>query len=457
MAETVDHVALEWDTPLFLTARTQFEHALPHASVPDRVAERLRSRAGATAASCSVSVPVRGSGSVRGITIPSLPPSDDRRAFANPVSAGYFDTFGLTLLRGRELADSDGAEAAPVAVIDDQLAREYFGDADPLGKTLQFGVRDPREPMTIVGIVGNVHQEDSLRDARVRTVYTPLAQEYDVPRRLTVAVRSTEPTASLTAAARTETRAVSGDAVVTYVRTMEQQIGGTMVRERVLVLLAAVIGTALIVDSLAIRPLEMNKKRLEQRVVETRNNVKIAEAALKMQEGVADPDAVKRSYRDALRKQLAEIDQSMQGLQRGLVPPEKMAKLLEADQMKTIAFPEGSLVGDWRRGERIAQSGTGSTWSDRAGAPGGGSCYNCHQLGPQEASFGTLGPSLRNFGKLRGNGPDIQRYVYGKIYNAKAYNLCSQMPRLGYAGTLSPEQIRDLVGLLLDPASPVNQ
>ena len=46
----------------------------------------------------------------------------------------------------------------------------------------------------------------------------------------------------------------------------------------------------------------------------------------------------------------------------------------------------------------------------------------------------------------------MQRYVYGKIYNAKAYNLCSQMPRLGYSGTLTPEQIKDLVALLLDPA-----
>jgi sulfur-oxidizing protein SoxX len=90
-------------------------------------------------------------------------------------------------------------------------------------------------------------------------------------------------------------------------------------------------------------------------------------------------------------------------------------------------------------------------------APAGGSCYNCHQLSPQEASYGTLGPSLLRFGATRGNGPEMQRYVYGKIYNAKAYNLCSQMPRLGHSGTLTPEQIKDLVGLLLDPASPVNK
>jgi L-cysteine S-thiosulfotransferase len=167
--------------------------------------------------------------------------------------------------------------------------------------------------------------------------------------------------------------------------------------------------------------------------------------------------------RDFQARGQATMDRVVQdGLQRlctesGNQPPADVAKALEADQMKAIAFPSGSLIGDWKLGERIAQSGAGATWSDRPGNPAGGSCYNCHQLSPREASFGTLGPSLLGFGKLRGNGPEIQRYVYGKIYNAKAYSLCSQMPRLGHSGTLTSAQIKDLVGLLLDPASPVNQ
>ena len=138
-------------------------------------------------------------------------------------------------------------------------------------------------------------------------------------------------------------------------------------------------------------------------------------------------------------------------------PPAELAKALEADQMKSIVFPQGSLIGDWQRGEAIAQSGRGMTWNDKPGEPAGGSCYNCHDLSPRELSHGTIGPSLRGFGKVRGASPEVQRYVYGKIYNAKAYNLCSQMPRLGASGTLTPEQIKDLVALLLDPASPVNQ
>ncbi len=102
-----------------------------------------------------------------------------------------------------------------------------------------------------------------------------------------------------------------------------------VMRERVMVLAAAVVGTAFLFDTIAIRPLEVRMKRLALQVAEARQNIKVAETTLSSQEAVADPDIVKRSYREALRKQLAEIDQSMLGLQRGLVPPEKMAKLLE--------------------------------------------------------------------------------------------------------------------------------
>jgi sulfur-oxidizing protein SoxX len=174
-------------------------------------------------------------------------------------------------------------------------------------------------------------------------------------------------------------------------------------------------------------------------------------------------DVEKILLRDFKPRGQATMDRVLQdGLQRLCTetkntPPAEVAKALEADQMKSISYPSGELIGDWKRGERIAQGGRGMTWSDKPGTPGDGSCYNCHQLSPNELSHGTLGPSLLGFGKTRGSSPDIQRYVYGKIFNAKAYNLCSEMPRLGHSGTLTPEQIRDLVALLLDPASPVNR
>ncbi|MGH8640125.1 MAG: hypothetical protein ACRET6_00360 [Burkholderiales bacterium] len=112
-------------------------------------------------------------------------------------------------------------------------------------------------------------------------------------------------------------------------RKLAARFDALLVRERILVLVGVVVGTALIYDTLALQPLEARKKRMERQIAEARHNIKLAEAVLSAQGPVADAEAVKRAYRDALRRQIAEIDQNMQGLQRGLVPPERMGKLLE--------------------------------------------------------------------------------------------------------------------------------
>jgi sulfur-oxidizing protein SoxX len=140
-------------------------------------------------------------------------------------------------------------------------------------------------------------------------------------------------------------------------------------------------------------------------------------------------------------------------------PTGDVAGRIEQSQAATIRFPaSGKLMGDWRRGEKIAQDGYGMRFTDRdAKRPNGGNCYNCHQIAPQEISFGTVGPSLFRFGKLRGSGEAVQKYVYGKIYNPQATVACSNMPRFGHNAVLSEEQITHLVALLLDPDSPVNR
>ncbi len=138
--------------------------------------------------------------------------------------------------------------------------------------------------------------------------------------------------------------------------------------------------------------------------------------------------------------------------------PKDVSDGIEKAQQATLRYPgSGKLMGDWRQGERIAQSGVGKQFTDDPTRPAGGSCYNCHQLSKNELSFGTIGPSLYQFGKLRGNGEAIQKYAYGKIYNAEAFAACSSMPRFGHNGVLTEEQITHLVALLLDPDSPVNQ
>ena len=135
-----------------------------------------------------------------------------------------------------------------------------------------------------------------------------------------------------------------------------------------------------------------------------------------------------------------------------------VAERLENAQQALIKYPsDGKYLGDWKAGERIAQSGQGKQFNDDPARPNGANCYACHQLSKAELSFGTIGPSLYNFGKLRGFTPQIQRYAYSKVYNSQAFSACSNMPRFGHAGILTEQQIKDVVALLMDLESPVNK
>lgn len=151
----------------------------------------------------------------------------------------------------------------------------------------------------------------------------------------------------------------------------------------------------------------------------------------------------------------------------GASPPEAALEAIQQAALKSVRMPsDGKFTGDWREGERLAQNGRGMTWTDKTALPkdNGGNCLNCHQVTKEELSYGTIGPSLYNYGKDRGvKDPEsaesraIVEYTWTKIYNAKAYNACSGMPRFGHAGLLDEKQMKNLMALLLDPKSPVNK
>jgi sulfur-oxidizing protein SoxX len=141
----------------------------------------------------------------------------------------------------------------------------------------------------------------------------------------------------------------------------------------------------------------------------------------------------------------------------GKAPPKDVAERIEKANLATIKWPaDGKFVGDWKNGEKIAQEGRGMQFSDDPKGPAGANCYACHRLAPQELSHGTIGPSLYQFGKTRGYTDEIRKYAYGKVWNAQAYNACTNMPRFGHKGILTEQQVKDVVALLMDPASPVN-
>ena len=141
------------------------------------------------------------------------------------------------------------------------------------------------------------------------------------------------------------------------------------------------------------------------------------------------------------------------------------AQAIQAASMKTVKAPaDGKYLGDWKAGDKIAQSGRGMTWTDKEGEANGGNCYNCHQVSKEELSYGTIGPSLYQYGKLRGvtdpasaQAKPIVEYTWAKIWNARATSSCSNMPRFGHNKILTESQIKDVMALLLDPKSIANQ
>ena len=108
--------------------------------------------------------------------------------------------------------------------------------------------------------------------------------------------------------------------------------------------------------------------------------------------------------------------------------------------------------------DAILASGYGGRFTDYPPrTANGGNCYACHQMDGKELSFGTLGPSLREYGKIRKYGADDVKAVYERIYNPHATIPCANMPRMGTSGFLTIDQIKDLVAFVMSPESPVNK
>ena len=171
---------------------------------------------------------------------------------------------------------------------------------------------------------------------------------------------------------------------------------------------------------------------------------------------------LKASFKEQGQAKLDRLDQD--DMQKtcseysGKALPKDVAERIEKANLATIKWPaDGKLVGNWQNGEKVAQEGRGMQYSDDPKGPAGANCYACHQLTPQELSYGTIGPSLYQYGKLRGYTDEIRKYAYGKVYNADAYSACTNMPRFGHNGILTEQQMKDVTALLLDPNSPVNQ
>lgn len=174
------------------------------------------------------------------------------------------------------------------------------------------------------------------------------------------------------------------------------------------------------------------------------------DAAVKAAFPTAPADWAARLIPDETMKQCSAHDN---------LPPKAVADAITARERASIQYPaDGKFIGDWKKGEAVAQSGYGLRFTDYPPRRAfGGNCYACHQLTKTEVSYGTIGPSLLGYGRIRKFGEAETKAAYEKVYNSHASYPCSLMPRLGTNKVLTIEQIKDTVALLMSPESPVNK
>jgi L-cysteine S-thiosulfotransferase len=191
----------------------------------------------------------------------------------------------------------------------------------------------------------------------------------------------------------------------------------------------------------------------------------LARAATAQQAPKVDPALVDKIVKDTFKgaspewqaRIVADEAQRLCSQSNGS-PSAADAKRLSDSAAANIVYPaDGNVIGDWKKGQQLAQRGTGGQFSDKADTPKGANCYACHQLSRAELSFGTLGPSLLEYGAIRKFKPEEAKAAYAKIYNAQAVQACSNMPRFGHSKFLTEPEMKDLTAYLFDPASPVNK
>jgi sulfur-oxidizing protein SoxX len=176
----------------------------------------------------------------------------------------------------------------------------------------------------------------------------------------------------------------------------------------------------------------------------------LVEKAIKGSWATAAPDWQARLAQDETQKACSQYRNS---------PPKEVAEAIVKREQAAIVYPaDGKLMGDWKNGEKLAESGYGGRYTDYPPRQvSGGNCYACHQLAKAQVSFGTLGPSLLEYGKIRKYAEADVKAVYERIYNPHAAVACANMPRLGASKFLNVDQIRDLVAYVMSPESPVNK
>ena len=203
--------------------------------------EHVRRLPGVRAASLSTNMPLSGDDSTRALSFPgsgalSL---EDQVVHLNYVSTAFFETMRIPLLKGREFLASDDDSAAKVAVINETLARFYFGEDDPIGKVVWISRDQSGSPIQIVGLARD-SKHKNLVQAPPRMIYLPFLQ-YRQPY-MTLEARTAMNPATLIPALRQALLESNRDIPIREIKTGQAQLESGLTPQRLIATLSSFFG-----------------------------------------------------------------------------------------------------------------------------------------------------------------------------------------------------------------------
>jgi putative ABC transport system permease protein len=187
----------------------------------DQVLDRVRALPQVTSVGASHQIPFDDCCETLNVTVVGRPapnPGEIPGARYSVVTPEYFSTMQISLVKGRAFTSADGASLPPVAIINQELARQFWPNENPIGQKIHIDP-DPDVDATIVGVVGDVKVNSVMNYHRDREMYLPFAQ---FPMRgMGIVVRSPASSAGLTDAIRNAIWSVDAEQPVSQIRPLE--------------------------------------------------------------------------------------------------------------------------------------------------------------------------------------------------------------------------------------------
>src|SRR3954454_17930234 len=271
----------------------------------DQVLQRVRALPGVQFAAVTDDLPLEG-GSMQPVAVeghPVVEMAHQPEVSVRLLSPLFMKAMGIPVLRGREFTDADTATSAPVVLVSESMARQFWPDQDPIGKrlTLTFFPKVVRE---VVGVVGDVKDRGLDNQDAISTLYWPLSQFYAPPvwghfraMGLTLVVRSVSTPESMVAAVRNAIHEISPAMPLTDVRSMNDIVEESLSPQRFnMLLLAAFAGLALVLASVGLYS-----------VVAYATRQRVKEIGIRMALGADRSDVLRGVVLDGLRPTLTGI------------------------------------------------------------------------------------------------------------------------------------------------------